>query len=104
MDSKYLGRAWSQDRSGMAQHRYQRLDEGELMGALAEGSYAKVYAVVDTESGAVVAVKRQEVPAGVPTRELCVLMALRQDEHPNVLRLLDHFVVAKGRAPREQYM
>lgn len=96
--------AFSQGRCAMAEKRYRRLDEGELLGALATGTYGRVYAAWDTQTGATVAVKRQEVPCDVAAQELCVLMALRQDEHPNVLRLLDHFTVSQGRGQAKQTM
>ena len=88
----------------MAAKRYRRLDEGELMGALAQGTYGQVYVAVDNETGTTVAVKRQVVPDGVAVTELRVLMAMRGHEHPNVLRLLDHFTVTKGRLPAKETM
>ena len=45
--------------------RYRRLDEGELLGALTSGTYDRVYAAWDTQTGSTVAVKRQEVPNAV---------------------------------------
>ena len=88
----------------MAVKRYRRLDEGELLGALAAGTYGRVYAAWDTHTGTTVAVKRQEVPHHVPAHELCLLKALRPHEHPNVLRLLDHFIVPQGRLPAKKAM
>jgi serine/threonine protein kinase len=61
----------------MAEKRYRRLDEGELLGALAAGTYGRVYAAWDTHTGTTVAVERQELPHRVAARELCLLKALR---------------------------
>ena len=76
--------------------RYRRLDEGALQGAIARGSYGKVYAAVDLESLATVAVKRQEFPSNTTTNELCFYKALSQAKHDHVMHLRDHFI-DKGR-------
>ena len=71
--------------------RYRRMDEGTGWGALASGSFGKVYIAVDRNTGATVAVKRQEVPSTAATRELAFYMALKHNPHPNIMSLLDNF-------------
>ena len=71
--------------------RYRRMDEGTGWGALASGSFGKVYIAVDNHTGATVAVKRQDLPSDAAARELAFYMALRHNTHPNIMSLLDHF-------------
>ncbi len=77
--------------SGVA--RYRRLDEGRGLGALAAGSFGRIYVAVDQASGDVVAVKRQSIPSDAATQELAYYKAIGQYGHPHVMALLDHFVV-----------
>ena len=83
--------------------RYQRLDENSGLGAVAKGSYGRVYVAVDTRTQATVAVKRQVLPSNSAMSELCWYKALSQSPHPNIMSLLDHFV-AKGAVGTCLYM
>ena len=78
--------------------RYRRMDEGTGLGALASGSYGRVYIAIDRNTGATVAVKRQEVPCTTAARELAFYMALKQNPHPNIMSLLDSFTLTMKRA------
>ena len=53
-----------------AHTRYVRLDEGSGYGAIASGSFGRVYAAVDSKTQATVKVKRQELPSMSAQREL----------------------------------
>ena len=46
------------------------MDEGTGLGALAKGSFGRIYVAVDTQTGHTVAVKRQQVPSRTAAREL----------------------------------
>ena len=70
-----------------------RLDEGDGWGALARGSYGNIYIAMDKRTGSTVIVKRQKVPGHAAARELAFYKALSQYSHPNVMPLLDHFIV-----------
>ena len=72
--------------------RYRRLDENSGIGAIAKGSFGRVYVAVDTTTEETVAVKRQVLPSTSAISELCWYMALSQAWHPNVVHLLDHLV------------
>lgn len=67
--------------------RYRRMDEGTGWGALASGSFGKVYIAVDNHTDATVAVKRQDLPSDAAARELAFYMALRHNTHPNIMSL-----------------
>ena len=84
--------------------RYRRLDEGCGQGALAAGSYGRVYAAVDTQTMATVAVKRQELPSDTACRELCFYKALSQERHDHVMQLIDHFVASSDCKVRYLYL
>ena len=71
--------------------RYRRMDEGTGWGALACGSFGKVYIAVENHTGATVAVKRQDLPSDAAARELAFYLALKHNTHPNIMSLLDHF-------------
>ena len=73
--------------------RYARLDEGKGLGALASGSYGRVYVAIDKRIGSIVVVKRQQAPCDAAAKELAYYKALSQYGHANVMSLLDHFVV-----------
>ena len=73
--------------------RYRRLDEAGGLGALARGSYGNIYIALDKRTGSIVIVKRQKVPCDAAARELAFFKALSQYLHPNVMPLLDHFIV-----------
>ena len=79
-----------------AHSRYVRLDEGCGQGAIAAGSFGRVYAAVDSKTQATVAVKRQALPSASATRELCFYKAASQEKHDNVMQLLDHFTATVG--------
>ena len=79
-----------------AHSRYVRLDEGCGQGAIAAGSFGRVYAAVDSKTQATVAVKRQALPSASATRELCFYKAASQEKHDNVTQLLDHFTATVG--------
>ena len=70
-----------------------RLDEGDGLGALARGSYGNIYIAMDKRTGSTVIVKRQKVPGNAAAGELAFYSALSQYSHPNVMPLLDHFIV-----------
>ena len=70
-----------------------RLDEAGGLGALARGSYGNIYIALDKRTGSIVIVKRQKVPGDAAARELAFFKALSQYLHPNVMPLLDHFIV-----------
>ena len=71
--------------------RYRRLDEGAGLGAVARGTFGKIYIAVDRSRDSTVMVKRQEMPSDVAARELAYYKALDSFPHPNVMPLLDHF-------------
>ena len=75
--------------------RYRRLDEGSGLGAVAKGSFGRVYIAVDKVTGATVAVKRQPLPCSVASAELAFYKALSQSPHPHIVPLLDHFVASE---------
>ena len=79
-----------------ADTRYVRLDEGSGYGAIASGSFGRVYAAVDSKTQATVAVKRQALPSTSAQRELCFYKAASQGKHDNVMQLLDHFTATVG--------
>ena len=79
-----------------AHTRYVRLDEGSGYGAIASGSFGRVYAAVDSKTQATVAVKRQALPSTSAQRELCFYKAAGQGKHDNVMQLLDHFTATVG--------
>lgn len=70
--------------------RYRRIGEGGR-GAIAQGSFGKVYVAHDKQTGECVAVKRQELPSTAAARELSMFRALSQEPHPHVMTLLNHF-------------
>ena len=72
--------------------RYRRLDENTGVGAIARGTFGRVYVALDSATGETVAVKRVVLPSNSATSELCWYKALSQARHPNVMHLLDHFV------------
>ena len=76
--------------------RYRRLDEGCGRGAVAAGSFGRVYAAVDLQTQTTVALKRQRLPSDACSKELSFYKTLGQNEHPRVMRLLDHFVVDRS--------
>ena len=76
--------------------RYVRLGEGSGHGAIASGSFGRVYAAVDQETKATVAVKRQLSTSTSAQRELCFYKAASQAKHDNVMHLLDHFTEKVG--------
>ena len=78
-----------------------RLDEAGGLGALARGSYGNIYIALDKRAGSTVIVKRQKVPSNDAARELAFYKALSQHVHPNVMPLLDHFIV---RSATEAYL
>ena len=49
--------------SSQVRDRYRLMDEGTGLGALAKGSFGRIYVAVDTQTGHTVAVKRQQVPS-----------------------------------------
>ena len=61
-----------------------------------KGQYGKVYVATDRFSGQFVALKRQRTPSQTAVDEVQFYKALRQDPHPNVMRLLDHFQFPGG--------
>ena len=79
-----------------AHTRYVRLDEGSGYGAIASGSFGRVYAAVDSKTQATVAVKRQALPSTSAQRELCFYKAASQGKHDNVMQLVDHFTATVG--------
>ena len=79
-----------------AHARYVRLGEGSGYGAIAAGSFGRVYAAVDSDTQATVAVKRQLLTSTSAQRELCFYKAASQAKHDNVMRLLDHFAAKVG--------
>jgi len=83
--------------------RYRRLDEHSGPGAIARGTFGKVFVAVDTRTENTVAVKRQVLPSDAASRELCWYKALSQEKHRNLMDLLDHFV-CKGTAGTCLYM
>ena len=74
--------------------RYVRADEGAVWGLVAKGSFGKVFAARDRETGEIVAVKRQRLPSDEATRELAFYKALSQVATPHVQRMLCHFIQA----------
>ena len=91
---KHVASALSQDSAMLklsGEARYRRMDEGTGWGALASGSYGKVYIAVDNHTAATVAVKRQDLPSDAAARELAFYLALKHNTHPNIMSLLDHF-------------
>ena len=62
---RHAAAAWSQ-----GVHRYRLLDEGTGLGAVAKGSFGRVYVAIDTRTGITVAVKRQQVPCRVAVTAL----------------------------------
>jgi serine/threonine protein kinase len=78
--------------------RYRLLDEGTGLGAVAKGSFGRVYVAIDTRTGVTVAVKRQQVPSRVAARELAFYQVLSHCPHPNVMRLLDQFSGRVGKS------
>ena len=82
--------------------RYQRLDEGSGRGAIAAGSFGRVYAAVDLHTKLTVAVKRQKLPSDAASKELGFYQALSQSGHPRVMRLVDHFVVGGSGSSSKQ--
>ena len=91
--------------AGRAMDRYRRLDEDTLQGAVGQGSFGKVFAAVDLRTQTTVAIKRQQVPSDAASRELCWYRALSQATHPNVMHLLDHFILTRpDRGRRYLYM
>ena len=74
------------------------MDEGEAVGALASGSFGRLCIAVDKHTGATVAVKRQDLPSDAAARELAFYLALKQNSHPNIMSLLDHFNAAIEKA------
>ena len=57
---RHAAAAWSQ-----GVHRYRLLDEGNGLGAVAQGSFGRVYVAMDTRT-----VKRQQVPCRVAVTAL----------------------------------
>jgi len=78
--------------------RYRLLDEGTGLGAVAKGSFGRVYVAIDTQTGNTVAVKRQQLPSRAAARELAFYQVLSQRAHPNVMGLLNHFSGPVGRS------
>jgi serine/threonine protein kinase len=78
--------------------RYRILDEGTGLGAMAKGSFGRVYVAIDTHTGITVAVKRQQIPSRAAARELAFYQVLEQCPHPNVMRLLNQFSGPAGRS------
>ena len=84
--------------------RYMRLDEAGGLGALARGSFGAIYIALDKTTSSTVVVKRQRVPGDAAARELAFYKALGQYLHPNVMPLLDHFIVPAASSQAFLYM
>ena len=84
--------------------RYRRMDEGKGLGAISKGSFGRVYVAVDSLTQQTVAVKRQVLPSDAASKELAFYLALSQAPHPNVMRLLDHFIADEPRGGQCLYL
>ena len=71
--------------------RYLRLDEGQG-GAIASGSFGRVYLAMDQLTQQPVAVKRQPAGHRSCAREMAVYEVFRAFPHDNILLMLDRFV------------
>lgn len=81
------------------------MDEDTLQGAVARGSFGKVFVAVDLDTQTTVAIKRQQLPSDAASRELCWYRALSQATHPNVMHLLNNFILtSKDGGQRYLYM
>lgn len=73
---------------------------------LGEGSYGKVYKVLDKKSNSIVALKKVkfhgESNQGVPQSSLRELAILKEVEHQNIINLLD--IIGSADGARELYL
>ena len=76
--------------------KYDIVDRLHLHGHASRGAYGKVYVATDRYTGQFVALKRQSTPSQAASDEFRFYKALSQDPHPNVMRLLDHFLFPGG--------
>ena len=67
------------------------LSEGCGWGLVGQGSYRKVYAARDRDTGKIIGVKRQCLPSDEASREPSFHMALGQVATAHVQHMLDHF-------------
>ena len=63
--------------------RYKRI---EIIG---EGGYGRIYKAKDSETGQLVALKKQSYKQALPERILMEIMALQQLQHENIVQLID---------------
>ena len=56
------------------------------------GSYGNVFLAIDAVTQGAVAIKRQRIPSDTAETEFAAYCAVRRWPHPNVQRMLDHFV------------
>ena len=83
--------------------RYIRLNEGSG-GAVAAGSFGRVYVAVDAVTNKTVAVKRQNVPNDQAVAEFLAYCTLAHFRHPNVMQLLNHFTSGTAEGHHVLYM
>ena len=79
--------------------RYDIVDRLHLHGHASKGQYGKVYVATDRYTGQFVALKRQRTPSQTAADEFRFYKGLRQDPHPNVMRLFDRFQFPGGYGP-----
>jgi len=76
----------------MEEHGAPVLARFDMAGMLGEGTYGKVYKVIDKESGQAFALKKipiQYEEEGVPSTAIREVSLLREVNHPNIIRLYE---------------
>ena len=76
----------------LGRKRYTRTS-GNASGFLAKGSYGSVYLAMDSLTHQLVAIKTQRLPSDSAERELVGHLFLLRHPHPNLISLLDYYMV-----------